>query len=213
MPTSRDKSVPASSDIPVVAGTGDVLAWWGQASPLRCSLALAASAALALVADRLTKVWITTRLLPSEGQSIDVLGPVASLTHVHNSGVAFGLFTNRNGLFGIVAVVVLVVIVNFYRYLPGDLIWLRVSLGLLLGGAAGNLLDRVTQGYVSDFIDLRLWTGHNVWPVFNVADSCVCIAVALLAVFLMMQPSESGRERKGVSYGSPGAGDHPRMSN
>lgn len=170
------------------------------------------AAALAFAMDRATKILVIERVVPSEGDSVPLAGPLVSITHVHNSGVAFGLFTNRNALFGFVALVVVVVIVNFYRSLPPDLIWLRVSLGLVLGGAAGNLVDRVAQGSVTDFIDLRLGTGHTVWPVFNLADSSVSVGVVMLAIYLIVQPGLSPSQEGGVGYGHARAGDHPRVS-
>lgn len=185
---------------------------WGKTSRRTAFIILVLTAVSAFVLDRLTKIVVIEYVVPAEGDSVPLLGPLVSITHVHNSGVAFGLFTNRNALFGIVALAVVIVIVNFYRTLPADLAWLRVSLGLLLGGAAGNLLDRVTQGYVTDFIDLRLGTGHSVWPVFNVADSCVSIGVVMLAIFLIWQPSTSSSKTGGVGYGPARVGDHPRVS-
>lgn len=185
---------------------------WGKTSPRAAFIALAITSVAAFALDRITKIVVIERVVPVEGESVPLAGPLASITHVHNSGVAFGLFTNRNALFGIVALAVVVVIVNFYRSLPPDLIWLRISLGLLLGGASGNLLDRVAQGYVTDFIDLRLGTGHNVWPVFNVADSCVCVGVAMLAIYLIFQPASSSSRGEGVGYGHARVGDHPRVS-
>ena len=110
------------------------------------------------------------------GQSLPLLPPVAYLTYVQNTGAAFGLLKGRQGLFiGLSVLVILWVGWELLRNvamagLP------RVSYALILGGAAGNLIDRLRWGYVVDFLDLR------VWPVFNVGDSAITIGVSLLVL-------------------------------
>lgn len=170
-------------------------------------MALAGTAVAAFISDRVSKALIVRDVVPREGDSVAVIPPIFSITNVHNTGVAFGLFTHRNLLFGAVALVVLLIILNFYRQLPDDLLWLRISLGLQAGGAVGNIVDRVTQGYVTDFLDFHFW------PVFNVADSCVCVGVAMLAIYLVFSGSgHQETEKEGNTYGSSGARDHPRLS-
>ena len=180
---------------------------WGSVSSRMGWVAMSVAAVTVFVADRVTKALVVSRVVPNEGDSVPVLGKVASITHVHNTGVAFGMFTNRNFLFGVLSIVVLAIIVNFYRYLPGNLWWLRVSLGLQVGGAVGNLVDRVRQGYVTDFVDFHFW------PVFNVADSSICIGVAMLAIYLLLHGASTGDAQERVSHGSPRVGEHPRVSN
>lgn len=130
--------------------------------------------------DQATK-WLIVQWLREPGVSVPVLWPVFSLTYVTNTGAAFGLFANQNLLFIFIAVAVIAVILFFYRYLLADHLLLRVSLALQLGGALGNLLDRLRLGYVVDFLDFR------VWPVFNVADSAITIGVLLLIYNLVFQ--------------------------
>jgi len=105
---------------------------------------------------------------------IQLLGGVVWLTYDENRGAAFSILQAGGYLFQVVAVVVAVGILALYPRIQGRAPAARLGNALLLGGALGNLADRVRQGYVVDFIDLR-W-----WPVFNVADSAVVIGVLLI---------------------------------
>jgi signal peptidase II len=148
---------------------------------------------LVVLVDQLSKHLVTAWL--GEGQSWDIapwLASVFRITHVTNTGVAFGLFRGWGGFFIVVTVVVIVVIIVYYRHLPDGQWPMRAALGLQLGGAVGNLVDRLRQGFVVDFIDLNFWPLHE-WPVFNVADSSIVAGVALLAVLMIW---EERREHK-----------------
>jgi signal peptidase II len=130
----------------------------------------------AVVGDQLSKALILDRL--SSGEQVQILGPL-SLTHVENSGVAFGLFAGSTTLISTMsAVVVLWLLFSFARsQLPG-----RLAAGgyaLVLGGTASNLADRLRLGQVTDFITLP----H--WPTFNLADSCICVGMALLVILFV----------------------------
>jgi signal peptidase II len=144
----------------------------------RALLALTALAVLLL--DQLTK-WLVVQNLavgvPVPGPDT-ALGRFFSLTHVHNTGVAFGLGKGNNGLFTLVALAVVGGIFLYERRLPAGAIWPRLALGLVAGGALGNIVDRLRQGHVTDFLDFKFW------PVFNLADSCVVVGVLALAVWL-----------------------------
>ena len=127
---------------------------------------------LTLGLDQLTKFLIVTSFSP--GQSLPLLGPLVHLTYVQNTGAAFGLFKGQQLAFiGLSIAVVLWIGREFLTKtpMPADMMW---GCAFVLGGALGNLIDRVRLGYVIDFIDLR------VWPVFNMADSAISIGVALL---------------------------------
>ena len=125
------------------------------------------------VLDRITKLIIVSYL--KEGQSFLVWPGVFYLTRVNNTGAAFGLMRGNSFLLAIVSTLciigILVVLVkdSFVKSLPGS-----AALALIAAGAAGNLYDRVHYGYVIDFLDFR------IWPVFNIADSGVCVGVLLL---------------------------------
>ena len=139
-------------------------------------------AVIVAVADQLTKSWIRTNLLP--GESLPEIGPLV-ITHIGNTGSAFGLFTDQAFLLTLIAIVGLVVILFFFRYLPRTSILSSIALGLVFGGALGNLIDRVRIGHVTDFIYVRLW-GDVYWPAFNIADSSISIGVVVLAIYLIM---------------------------
>jgi signal peptidase II len=147
-------------------------------------------AVLTLVIDQISKRLVMTSLRPGESWNpVAALERWVSLTYVTNTGAAFGLFPDHAVLFMIIAVVVVTVIVFYYRHLPGDQWLLQASLGLQLGGALGNLLDRLRyDGRVIDFIDFK------IWPVFNVADSAVFIGVVILAFHLLRHGEDWGLE-------------------
>lgn len=122
----------------------------------------------------------------SLNQSIPVITNVFHITYVHNFGAAFGLFAHRTGFFIFITTVVVLLIFVFLRHLPKEQKLLRAALVLQLGGATGNLIDRVRLGYVIDFFDLR------VWPVFNVADIAIVFGVGLLILDLTRNAREKG---------------------
>jgi signal peptidase II len=143
-------------------------------------------AALVLVVDQITKHIVLTQLAVGEmWNPVRFLMPLVRVTHVTNTGAAFGMFREYGVFFAVIAVVVVIGIIGFYRYLPPHQGWLRVSLGLQLGGALGNLLDRIRLGSVVDFIDFRPWPA-----VFNLADTAIVTGVAILAFFLLFGNQE-----------------------
>ena len=138
-----------------------------------------------LLTDQMTKLAIVMRM--NLGQSQPILGPYLSFTVQYNTGAAFGMFGQRTLGLAVLSAVVIAVLVPFgHRAARGNL-GLAVALGLALGGAAGNLLDRVRLGYVIDFLDVHFW------PVFNVADigiTCGAIMLVLSMVRRCQQRSE-----------------------
>lgn len=145
-------------------------------------------ALVVIVIDQYTKALVRAHLpLNVSWNPVDWLDPIVTLTHVQNTGGAFGLFPQFGGMFIIVAFVVIFLIILFYRQLAQGAFLLQVAFGLQLGGALGNLCDRLARGYVTDFVDLR-W-----WPVFNVADSAIVIGTILLAYYVLFL--ERGEER------------------
>jgi len=138
------------------------------------------TALLILTADQLTKLWIRSY---SEGHVINDLG-ILRLTHIHNTGAAFGLFPGQSFALTIVSAVGIALILFWALFMHNRYPLLanmpnRIALGLVLGGTVGNLIDRIHFGYVIDFIDFR------VWPAFNVADSAVIIGVIIIAYSLI----------------------------
>jgi signal peptidase II len=118
---------------------------------------------------------------------------VLQITYVTNTGAAFGLFPNWSQLFIAVAVIVIVALVWYYFQLPDGQWLMHVALGLQLGGATGNFIDRLRfGGSVVDFIDLNFWPLRR-WPVFNVADSSIVVGVALLTLLMMWEERREER--------------------
>jgi signal peptidase II len=150
---------------------------------------LPAVAVLTLVIDQISKRVVMTSLRPGESWNpVAALERWVSLTYVTNTGAAFGLFPDYGVVFMVIAVVVIVTIIFYYRHLPGQQWLIQASLGLQLGGALGNLLDRLRHGHVIDFIDFK------IWPVFNVADSSIFIGAVILAFCLWRYGEDWGLE-------------------
>lgn len=132
-------------------------------------------AALILTLDQLTKAWLVSFLAP--GQSVDVVGDAIRLVHSQNNGGLFGLFRGQALVFGLVSMVVVGLIVVYHARAGGGR-YLSITLGLLLGGALGNLVDRIRLGYVVDFVDAGI--GDLRWYTFNVADAGISFSLLLL---------------------------------
>ena len=130
---------------------------------------------LVVVIDRLTKLFFSGFLGLNE--SIAVIQKFLYFTLVHNTGIAFGFFKDCGAVFIIIPVILtglLIYNIYYYRHSPNLSRTYIVAFSLILGGAIGNLIDRIMLGYVIDFIDFR------VWPVFNVADSAITIGAAII---------------------------------
>lgn len=136
-----------------------------------------------VILDRLTKLYLTNLL--DVGESLPVIRGAFHLTLVHNTGIAFGLFKDQGLVFIIVPIIAIVLLgynVYFYRNNEQQLSRLYiVAFSLILGGAIGNLIDRIMYGYVIDFFDLR------IWPVFNIADSAITIGAIIIAINFIPQ--------------------------
>jgi len=126
--------------------------------------------------DQLSKFLVRANM--EWGQSIPSEGLVR-LTYTTNTGGAFGLFANQTFLLTLAAVIAITALVLYLRYLPPGSKLLKVGLGLDLGGAIGNLIDRIRLGEVTDFIDL------GAWPVFNLADSAIVVGTFLIVYYLL----------------------------
>ena len=133
-----------------------------------------------IVLDQWTK-WLIEVHLPHHSTQPVVPG-FFNLTHVRNSGVAFGLFASDGGgwLLTLLGLGALVAVGLYFWYTPSRDRVLLVALALVVGGAVGNLIDRVSSGAVTDFLDVYLGPHH--WPSFNVADSAISIGIVLMAI-------------------------------
>lgn len=134
-------------------------------------------AGIIVALDQLTKALIRYFLLP--GQSWPIWSGVFHFSYLQNPGAAFGLLKHQTGLLVAVTAVVVVAILLYAGRLEPHMVLLRWAMILVLGGAVGNLVDRLRFGYVVDFLDFR------VFPVFNVADTAIVTGVGLLFLYLL----------------------------
>ena len=139
--------------------------------------------AVTLVVDRWTKALIRNRFDLNE--SISVIDGFFNITYVRNTGVAFGIFSSisspvKSVLLSLFTAFAAIVVIAYSVRSPVRNRLLQVALGLILGGALGNLYDRLAYGYVVDF--LELYAGSYHWPSFNVADAAISTGVVLLAI-------------------------------
>ena len=134
-----------------------------------------------IILDQITKAQILRLLGPTEGTSQPLLGTWLSLMFIKNTGVAFGLFRGIPHFFTITSVLISVGAIYFYRFhLPNNRPWIQLSLGLIVGGAIGNIIDRLRYGFVVDFVRVSWFPG-----IFNLADSAITIGVIMLAGYLL----------------------------
>lgn len=145
---------------------------------------LGLTGALVVVADQLTKAAVVAGL--EMGERARVIGDLVMLWHVRNTGAAFSLFQFEGSLiiFYLVHVVALGMVVWFHRSFHGRSLLLQVVLGLLLGGSIGNLIDRIRQGYVTDFISVGF--GDVRFPTWNIADAGITTGIVLLVAYLVL---------------------------
>ena len=155
---------------------------------IRSLVILPLVAGLSVLADQVSKYVVRANLRP--GQSMELtpwLGSVFQVTYVTNSGAAFGLFQGWSSVFIVIAIVVIVALVWYYLQLSDGEWLVQLALGLQLGGAVGNLIDRLRfGGSVVDFIDLNFWPLQN-WPVFNIADSSIVVGVSVLTLVMLCE--------------------------
>ncbi|MCK4261890.1 signal peptidase II [bacterium] len=135
-----------------------------------------ALAGLILVIDQLSKYYVQELILP--GQSIPVLKNIFHLTHIHNTGAAFGILRHQTAFLIFISILSVILIIYLQRKFSRRYPDWTFSIGLILGGATGNLIDRVRFGYVVDFLDFSLYDHH--WPAFNLADSAITVGVIIL---------------------------------
>lgn len=145
---------------------------------------------LVVVADQVTKFWVSGALRPYE--LVPVIDGFFNLTLAFNTGAAFSFLAQGGGwqrwLLSILAVVVAIVLVVWLTRLDRSERWTAAALSLVIGGAVGNLLDRLRLGHVVDFLDFYLGNWH--WPAFNVADSAITVGVAILLLASFRRPAE-----------------------
>ncbi len=149
---------------------------------------LALIAVVVLAADQITKHLVRTHLQIGESWPSD--GWLVHISHVTNTGAAFGILQDQTVFLVVTSLIGLGAIVLYYLYPPFHHPLLRVAFGMQLGGAIGNLSDRVRLGSVTDFIKFP----H--YPYFNVADSCIVVGVCILGWFLLFRDGEPQRQER-----------------
>jgi signal peptidase II len=151
-------------------------------------------AGIGLVVDQITKQYIDRSM--QMFQSIPVIDGLFNITYVRNKGAAFSFLSHaswRLPFFIAISAIAAVVIVIAFNRLRKDQQLAQVSLAMIFSGAVGNLIDRVRLGEVIDFLDVY-WKAHH-WPAFNVADSLICVGVALLALDMLREEQRQKRVR------------------
>ncbi|MEK7310590.1 MAG: signal peptidase II [Chloroflexota bacterium] len=152
-------------------------------------------AAVAIIADQITKDLVRRNLAPLESFApVPALGGFFTLINTHNTGAAFGMFKQAGGIFTVIAIIVVGAIVYYYPRIPEGQIGIRVALGLQLGGAIGNLIDRLLFGTVTDFIFFH-WYDTLHAPIFNLADLAITCGVVVLALLMWRDGREEHKAR------------------
>jgi signal peptidase II len=145
-------------------------------------------AGVIILADQATKYWIETNLAMSEIYRPDLwISQYVRIVNWKNYGAAFGIFQNLGGVFTVLSFLVSLAIIYYFPQVPRQDWLVRVSMSMLLGGAVGNLIDRLRQGYVTDFISV------GDFPVFNIADASISTGVVVLFVAMWLQERNQRR--------------------
>lgn len=127
-------------------------------------------------------------------QSVTVIPGVLSFTHIQNPGAAFGILKYHTPLLLLITISLIFVVILFRNKLPNQAATFRYGLALGLGGAIGNLIDRIGLGKVIDFLDLDFWPLQN-WPIFNLADISILAGAALIFFYLVQEEIVKGERR------------------
>ena len=143
---------------------------------------------LIVIVDQITKALILHHV--ELYRSIPVIPGFFSITHIHNPGGAFGFLAQgdsglRQGLFLLASAAAVVLVIYYYVKTPANLPWLSAGFAMILGGAIGNLIDRLRMGEVVDFLDVYIGDAH--WPAFNVADSAITVGVVIILFHLLVR--------------------------
>jgi signal peptidase II len=156
-------------------------------------------AAVVILADQFTKFWVEANIPTNTSLApFPEYADLFQLTHVHNTGAAFGMFAGGGYIFAIVAIVVATVIVVYNFSLPAGMFALRLALGLQLGGALGNFIDRLRIGHVTDFFDVGPF-----FYIFNIADASIIGGVIVLALLMWQERREEIKKAEQDALESP----------
>jgi len=147
-----------------------------------------------LLADQISKFWV--RYSFDLGQLDPLIPGFFNLTYLRNTGAAWGMLHGYNTWLGLLSIVVLAGLIFFRRSFISNVLEHKIALGCLIGGIAGNLVDRIKLGYVTDFLDFHIGEWH--WPAFNIADAAICTGVGiyiLSALWISHHPLRENGEK------------------
>lgn len=134
---------------------------------------------LALILDIISKQWAVSNIIGTNG--IPIIENVFHLTYLENTGVAFGMLQDKRAIFITMSIIVLVILAIYFYMATNKNVWLKLGTALIFSGSIGNMIERVSKGYVVDFLDFRLIN----FPIFNVADIAVCVGAGALIIYFM----------------------------
>lgn len=135
-----------------------------------------------LLLDQIVKYAVRANMM--QGQSIPIISGIFHLTYIENPGAAFGILSNHRILFLVMTVAITSIMFYLYLQLRNKKSLTAFSLALVISGAIGNFIDRFFQGTVTDMFDFQ------IWPIFNIADICICVGLALLCYLLIFKGEE-----------------------
>ena len=163
------------------------------------------TAIIIIALDQLTKNLVVQHLSPPESQPpIPIVGDYLSIYYIQNNGAAFSLFANNTILALLIIAAIAIIFYLYFRMLNNGPLAYKLVFGMIIGGAAGNLLDRATRGgYVVDFIWFRIPQINYSFAIFNIADACISVGVFLLFVLLLVGGIHRNRT-------APGEKEHDR---
>ncbi|NLP43718.1 MAG: signal peptidase II [Peptococcaceae bacterium] len=144
---------------------------------------------IVVLLDRITKLLIVNNM--SLGESVEIIQGFFHLTYILNPGAAFGILAGQQWFFIVTAIIVLVFIIYFQNKLPADQRLLRVCMGMIAGGAIGNLIDRLFLSVVVDFLDFKIWP-----YIFNIADSMIVVGGLLMVILVYRMDKAAERKVK-----------------
>ncbi len=174
----------------------------------RRDVAMVGLGLLVIVLDQLTKHWITAYFSTKpQGYSVPILGQVLTLVYLENPGVAFSLLEGQAVMFFFIAIAIGVIGYLYWRSRENGSLLLKLSFGLVLGGAIGNLIDRFSHTYVVDFVHFQIPGVFN-FAVFNVADSAISVGVVLLA-FMIWRMGVAGERATSGRLSATNAAETP----
>src|SRR5256886_10391631 len=153
-------------------------------------LLVAGVAIVVFALDRVTKAWVSENI--PLGTARPVIGEYVRIVHTQNNGAAFGLLPERTTLLSVLSVFAVIAILYYYRQIANQSALIAGTLGMQLGGAFGNLLDRGGQGYGVEFVDVGIPNGPRFWA-FNVADSSIVLGIIAVTVLLRWQERQQTR--------------------